>query len=400
MTEKYTRNEICRCCGNDKLVPYLDLKKQPLANDYHKKTEHIEKYELKVNVCTKCFHSQLSITVDPAIMFRHYLYVSGTTKTFNTHCEEFAKHITKLHGGTNLKVNDIACNDGTLLEKFRNEGCSVFGVDPAANLRQYSEEKNIDVIVDFWSEDLSKTITEKYDIITGTNVFAHVDNIYGFLRGCKNILNTNGIVTLEFPYGQDFIKKFEFDTVYHEHLSYFTVRSFKALTDRLGFKIVDVTRTPIHGGSIRMSISLDREEINIDSYINAERENGIYDLDTYLEYQNVVDDTKRSFESYCRGKKVIGYAASAKGNTALNYFNATDVEYIVDDNPLKHNHFTPGCDIKIIDTKTGLDVDEDLFIVVLAWNFKEEIKKRVKAVRGDRKTTMIYYVPEFYTEEI
>lgn len=394
--------DVCRCCGSNKLFKYLDLGKQPLANSYHKNDIVLDTYDLKVNVCLECYHSQLSVVVDPDIMFKHYLYVSGTTKTFNKHCEDFAKYATELYGSCDVKVNDIACNDGTLLEKFRDLGCEVSGVDPAQNLRTLTEEKNINVVVDFWSENLSKTITEKFDIITGTNVFAHVDDITGFLNGCKNIISENGLVILEFPYGKDFIRHNEFDTVYHEHLSYFTIRSFKALTDKIGFKIFDILKTPIHGGSIRIAISLDRKENLelINKELSEESDAGLHNIEIYKKFQENVDSTKEEFTNFCNDKNVIGYAASAKGNTALNYFAARNVSYIVDDNSLKVGYFTPGCDIEIKNVADGLNVNEDLVIVILAWNFKNEITEKIKAIRGNKKTTLVFYVPNFYTVEI
>lgn len=398
ITKKLT---TCKCCGSNNLIKYCDLRKQPLANSLHDKTIHLEKYELSVNLCSECFHSQLSVTVNPEIIYKHYLYVSGISKPFIQHCKELADDVTKVHGGTTLSVLDIACNDGTMLEEFRNIGHKVFGVDPAENIRQMSVEKNIDVKVAFWSNDIAESLDRTFDIITATNVFAHVDDNYSFLDACKKVLNPNGLVVIEFPYAKDMIAKVEFDTIYHEHISYFTVSSFKTLIERLGFKIYDIKRSTIHGGSIRFAISLDREETSdVEILMNEERNAQLYDVDSYKSFQTQMIKTKKDIETYLNGKDYIGFGASAKGNTMLNYFNLTSMKYVVDDTTIKQGKFTPGCDIEVRSVDSGLTTEDDLNIICMAWNFKDAIIQRIKKIRGENRTNLIFYVPNFYVERV
>ena len=177
----------CRCCGEKKLFLYLDLGKQPLANSYHK-GENLPLYPLEVVVCQNCFHNQLSVVVEPSRMFKNYLYVSGTTDTFRKHCQDLARDAVKRFKIKDISVLDIACNDGTLLEFFRELGCHIWGVDPAENLRVITKKKNIPVVVDYWNEEIAKDLKKKFTIITGTNVFAHVDRVDIFLRACFSAL--------------------------------------------------------------------------------------------------------------------------------------------------------------------------------------------------------------------
>jgi SAM-dependent methyltransferase len=189
MIKEFTNKHICRCCGSRNLIPYLNLGNQPLANSYHKNDIEQKYYPLIVNVCNDCFNSQLSIVVDPEVMFKHYLYVSGTTKTFKSHCATLAKETLNIVGIDNPNVLDIACNDGTLLNEFKLLGSNVYGVDPAENIREISKEKGFDVCVDFWNETSSKFFGVIFDIITATNVFAHVDDVDTFLNLSKNVLS-------------------------------------------------------------------------------------------------------------------------------------------------------------------------------------------------------------------
>lgn len=379
----YREIKQCRCCGSERLWPYLHLGMQPLANSYHK-GETLDRFPLDVALCRDCFHSQLTIAVEPSVMFRHYLYVSGTTSTFRNHCDELAKDAVRRHPLT-ARVLDIACNDGTLLECFRNLGCDVVGVDPAENLREITKTKRIEVEVDYWSAAVAERVG-KVDIITATNVLAHVDDAAGFLAACKAALHPDGIAIIEVPYASNMILKCEFDTIYHEHVSYFLINSFRRLADRSGFTIVEIIKTPIHGGSIRFILSPDTE-------------GGLQSQDTYKSFADQVRDNGQRLrdlieEARSSGRKVIGYGASAKGNTMLNHYQLK-LDYIVDDNPMKWGYLTPGMNIPIRDPKDISDATESLAIVILSWNFSQEIIQKIARLRpGQRGDRCILYVPE------
>lgn len=390
----------CRCCGANNLFLYLNLGKQPLANSYHK-GDKLKKYPLEVTLCQNCFHSMLSVVIKPELMFKNYLYVSGTTETFQNHCRELAKDAVTRIKKKKISILDIACNDGTQLEFFRELGCDIYGVDPAENLREITVKKNIPVIVDYWGEKVVKKLGKRFNLITGTNVFAHVDRIDMFLAACFLALENDGILILEFPYGNNMIKFNEFDTVYHEHLSYFLVNSFATLASRMKFHIIDLVQTPIHGGSIRFFLKkgANKHSKKITTLIHKEGESGLFDIQTYKRFAKNVAKNRNDLRKLVsdlkkNGKRVLGYGASAKGNTMLNYFNL-DLDYVVDDNPLKWGFVTPGRNIPIKSPKFLREEEENLYIIIMSWNFYKEIINKIKQLRGNKyRDSAIIYIPK------
>lgn len=390
----------CRCCRAKNLLLYLDLGKQPLANSYLKGGK-LREYPLETMLCQNCFHSMLSVVIKPGLMFKNYLYVSGTTETFQNHCRELAKDAVTRMKRKKIRVLDIACNDGTQLGFFRKLGCDIYGVDPAENLRKITVKKNIPVIVDYWSEKVVQKLGKRFNLITGTNVFAHVDRIDRFLAACFLALENDGILILEFPYGNNMIKSNEFDTIYHEHVSYFLVNSFATLASRLKFRIVDLIQTPIHGGSIRFFLKkgASKHSEKVTTLIRKEKESGLFDIQTYKRFAKNVAKNRNSLRKLVsdlkkKKKRVIGYGASAKGNTMLNYFNL-DLDYIVDDNPIKWGFVTPGRNIPIKSPKLLREEKENLYIIILSWNFYKEIVNKIKQLRGNKyRDSAILYVPK------
>ena len=402
----FTEVTHCRCCGKTDLYQYLDLGHQPLANSYHK-GEQLPLFPLCVNLCQECFHSQLNITVDPTLLFDNYLYVSGTTSTFRNHCKELAHEAINFWNSrypflmTDCwrppTVLDIACNDGTLLNCFRKQDCNVYGVDPAKNLRTLTKEKDIHVDVLYWGKGAASQLKEQsIDIITGTNVFAHINPIGDFLDECLTVLKPDGFILLEFPYCDEMIENNEFDTIYHEHLSYFLVNSMATIISSHGLAIRRITRTPIHGGSIRFYLQRGNKHCDeVTTLIDSESNRGLLDIKTYQKFSEQVERNKQHLRSLVadlkgRGKKVVGYGASAKGNTMLNYFEI-DLDYIVDDNEMKWNHLTPGRNIPI-KSPAVMKKEKELYIVILAWNFFDEIKERIEST-CDNKHHYLRYVP-------
>lgn len=394
----------CRCCGHDKLLRYLDLGNQPLANSYHKNEKDQLRAPLCVNLCVKCNHSQLSVVVDPEIMFTNYLYVSGTTATFREHCQDLADDALSylgLKGKHEVSVLDIACNDGSQLAIFQSLGIKrVVGVDPAQNLRRYTEEKGISVEVGFWSKDVARVLNRKFDIVMGTNVFAHVDDALGFLEAAKLVLKSDGCILLEFPYSLRLVEQVAFDQIYHEHLSYFLVSSVLKLVERAGLKIRRVVETHIHGGSIRVFLSIQGEHCKrVWELMKAEEERGLYGVETYGEFSRNVDRNITELRSLlsslsASGFKLLGYGASAKINTMLNYSGIDSLSYIVDDNPLKWEYLTPGCNIPIRSPEC-LRGEANCAILIGAWNFYDEIRKKIQSRRTTDKTDyLVLYVPK------
>ena len=391
--QNYTEVSKCRVCSCSDLFEVLDLNKQPLANDYHKGEEK-ETFPLKINACKECFHVQLSVVVDPDLMFKEYLYVSGTSKTLHEYFERFVTICEEYSQGTG-KVLDIACNDGTQLDKFKQKGWDTYGVDPAENLYKLSKD-NHNIKCEYWNKDVAKSFGEKFDVITAQNVFAHVDDVQGFLSACFEVSQQNGLVLIQTSQA-DMIIDNQFDTIYHEHLSFFNSKSMKKCANLNGFSLIDVRKEPIHGGSYVFVLKKgEHDEVLASQEIEKEASYGLFTQDKYKEYakncMKVVSDFKRKVSHYkSEGFRIVGYGAAAKGNTFLNFADM-DLDYIVDDNPLKQGLQTPGMDIPIHSPSKLKEEDHSRLIVVpLAWNFFKEIRERANEICGSNLTFIKYF---------
>jgi len=356
----------CLCCGSEDLFRYLDLGLQPLANNLK---EHIfepdELYPLAVNRCNKCHHSQLTVSVDKGKLFSNYLYVSGTSKSLRAYFELLADKIVRETGFKKARILDIACNDGTFLECFDKYGWQLWGVDPARNLVQSAVDKGITVFCNFFPCEMG----QKFDVITALNVVAHTDTPYEFLVGCKKILNKGGYIYIQTSQ-RDMVVNGEFDTVYHEHQSFFTERSMRTLTERAGLYLEKVEAMDVHGGS----------------YLFTIRENDPrYEDLTYVNYQNKVDGIKGELTRITKSinMPLVGYGAAAKGIVLLNYLNLP-VEYVIDDNPLKQDKVIGGVNIPIYNTQRLKEDKRGLAIIILAWNMYEEIADNIRRLRGNK----------------
>ena len=384
----YKKLDKCLCCGGTNLEDILNLNNQPLANSYLDMVDEEEySYPLGINFCMDCTHIQLTHVVDPDKLFKHYLYVSGTTKTLKDYFDWFVDFTSKFTDGKN--VLDIAFNDGTQLDSYKEKGFTTYGIDPAENLYPESSKKH-SIVCDYFTS--AKQFDTKFDIITAQNVFAHNSYPKEFLESCKDALNDNGCIFIQTSQA-DMVQNNQFDTIYHEHISFFSVKSFCALAKRAGLNVIDVTRTPIHGTSFVFVLSKGLPDQS-DKFI-AEEQTLTYR--TMLKYANncirIAKETKAMVESLQnRGIKVIGYGAAAKGNTFLN-FSKFKLDYIVDDNPLKHSMFSPGTKIPIMHPDTLYNESGEICVVPLAWNFFDEIKSKVLSRKSD-KINFLKYFPE------
>ena len=395
---KYIEIKKCRCCDSEvKLL--LDLNDQPLANSYHTIDEELVNFPLKLNVCQNCYHLQLSVVVNPDLMFKNYLYVSGTTETLKNYFDFFSKftieRFKNYFNGYPKSVLDIACNDGTQLDYYKNLGIKTYGIDPAENL--FSESSvNHEVICDYFP---SKKLDKKYSLITAQNVFAHTHDIFNFLKSCSEILDDNGIIYIQTSQA-NMVTKNEFDTTYHEHLSFFNALSMKKIVERVGLQLNNVFKFDIHGTSYIFEISKSKFDSNIDSILENEKNRGMYDFSTYIKFaenaKEISNNLKKEIVSYKeKGYKIIGYGAAAKGMTILN-FAKIDLDYIIDDNKLKHNLFTPGRNIPIysITSLNELSENDKVLFIPLAWNFFNEIQHRIFQVRKSDNDIFIKYFPQ------
>jgi cyclopropane fatty-acyl-phospholipid synthase-like methyltransferase len=380
----------CRNCGCTDLVTYLDLGMMPLANNLAASAadaKAMRRFPMQVQVCTDCWLSQLTVVIDPREMFSNYAYRSSISKSYVNHCRAMAHTVRDALG---LKagdlVVDIAGNDGALLAVFKDElGVNVVNVDPAENLAEIAEAAGVTTITSFWGEKAAQQIVAEHgqpSLITATNVFAHVDDIRGFVAAAKGCLKADGALMLEFPYGVDFIEHREFDTIYFEHLSYVLLEPVRRLAESLGMEVFDVQKQDIHGGTIRVFIGNQRAHgvlPSVASFIASEQREGYHDRAIYEAWNREIDALINELKSKITalkegGAKIAAFAASAKGNTLLNAcgFDAGTVEYIVDDTPEKIGRFSPGTGIPIVDRSVLAQQPPD-YLIILAWNFARDI---------------------------
>ena len=391
----FHKKENCICCDNKELVEILDLKNQPLANSYHAEYESLEEFPLKLNLCSKCYHLQLSHIVNPDYLFKNYLYVSGTTKTLLDYFEWFAS-FTKEYSPNAKSVLEIACNDGSQLNYFKKLGFDTYGIDPAENLHKLSKE-NHSVVCDYF--DKKHYQNKKFDIIVGQNVFAHNENAKKFLDDCYELMTDDSFLFIQTSQAE-MVQNNQFDTIYHEHISFFNINSFNELVKRTKLNLVDVIKTPIHGISYLFVISKRNLKPNlIKNLIDLEKSYGLLNLETYNTYSknvnNIVSEFIKNIEHYRNlGYKIIGYGAAAKGNTFLNFANIK-LDSIIDDNKLKQGLYTPGTNVKItsIDILNSFNETDKILFVPLAWNFFNEIRTRILKVRQNKNDLYLRYFP-------
>ncbi|MBI2541518.1 class I SAM-dependent methyltransferase [Candidatus Woesearchaeota archaeon] len=396
----YKRIAKCRICGNKNLVKYLNLGKTPLANRLlgpQDTDKQEEKFPLEVMYCKNCSLSQLSILVSPRVLFSYYPYRSSISSAFRKHCAEMSNKISgTLKTKPNGLIVDIASNDGCLLQEFKKNNFRTLGIEPAKNLAKIAEENGIDTVNSFWNGETAEKIIPihgKAQVIIATNVLAHVDNLNKFMAAVGILLRDDGLFIVEVPYLYDLISKNEFDTIYHEHLSYFLVKPLQKLYNDHGFTIVNIEKYPIHGGTIRVYASKkspgrENPGKSVSNFLNFEQNEGMYSLKTYNKLDDRVKKIKKDLLKALKnlkgkGKKIAAYGASAKGSTLLNYCGIDNglISFIVDDTPEKQNHLAPGSKIKIVDA-SYMEKNKPDYLLLLAWNFAKEIMEKTSKIYG------------------
>lgn len=404
--EHCTHITQCLACGGTDLIPTLDLKDQPLANNFQEhagvKDEDLW-FPLAVNRCQDCDHLQLTHAVDPKLIYTHYLYVSGTSGTYVEYMDWYAKFVCEQFADTPLTVLDIGCNDGSQLNAFKKLGLQTFGVDPAENLHAKSSANHA-VTLGFWDEATSlKLDTQLFDVITTQNSFAHIPDPLTYLQLARERLTNNGKIFISTSQA-DMVINGEFDTIYHEHISYYNAESMQALANRAGLHLIDVIKTPIHGTSYVFVLS--KEPSNTQRIENIlAMESKLHMGSTYRKWatdvQQLLVDLKTQIDIYREwGYTIVGYGAAAKGMTLLN---ASDIhlDCVIDDNPLKQGLYCPGTTIPVVDISwlAKLTAPEKVVFVPLAWNFYNEIKKKIKATRDVDGDMFLRYFPAIETEQ-
>ena len=373
----------CRGCNSTNLKSVISLGLSPLANNLlNSLEEKDELYPLEMVYCPKCHNCQLSYTVPAEKMFSHYLYVSSTAKSFRDHFEQVAeKYIKEFNLNSDSLVIDIGSNDGIALKPLKDRDIRVLGVEPAKNIAEIAISNGIPTINNYFNAESIKNILDKADLITASNVFAHADGLDEIANAAFSILKPNGRFIIEVQYLLDTIKDLTFDNIYHEHVNYWSVISLRNFFNRLGYVVSKVEHINTHGGSIRVQIGHPETEIDssINEFISNELEFGLTEYDTYLEFAKKVEQAKTNVNANIKkykdqGLTLVGYGSPAKATTSLNYYGVKDIDYIIEDNTLKHNKILPGVKIPIY-SKDKLNEKLPDIIIVMAWNFVEEIKK-------------------------
>ncbi len=386
----------CRTCGSEQLSLVLDLGCTPLANDFIPADE-ISKYSvclpLRLVVCTRCSLAQLADTVDPAVLYSRYAYVTSTSRTMDGHLTAQQRHLLAVGGFAKPpRVLEIASNTGIYLRKFQQAGCDVLGIEPAENIARLAIADGIPTRIAFFNASTAQDIMNQWglsDLVVGRHVFAHIENLRDLLAALEAISHEQSLVVFEVPYLVDLFKGVEFDTIYHEHLSYVSVKAVEALVEGSPFFLSRVDHYPIHGGSIlfhlRRRTGKDVADPSVAQALEAERRLCLADPRTWKPFAQRVRHVQAELPALIRrlrsdGRRVIGYGASAKGNTLLNTCGLThrDIDYIIDNTPFKQNKVAPGSWIPIRPPEWLLR-DQPDFALILAWNFAAEIIQRETA---------------------
>lgn len=405
-----TTIDHCLACGSDDLTLQLDLGNQALANNCINDLRTKEAtFPLSVNRCKHCNHLQLTHAVDPMLIYTHYLYVSGTSKTGRDHFEwfaRFAQEYIQSSGATRANtVLDIGCNDGTQLDYFKALGFATYGIDPAKNLYA-SSSKHHHIYCDFFNDTLANKLVAdnlRPDIIVAQNSFAHNPNPVEYLKSLKRIMGSSSRFFIQTSQA-DMVINNEFDTIYHEHINYFNINSMNELCNRAGLQLIDVVKSPIHGTSYIFIIGTHGgRPAHIQNLIAGEAK--LADPDTYQQWttnvMSLMDDLNGSIEAYrAHGYILIGYGAAAKGNTLINSAKIKP-DVIIDDNPLKQGLYSPGMNIPIvsIDYLDKFSEDDKIMFIPLAWNFYKEIRERICAKRSNAGDRFIKYFPDVEVDQ-
>ena len=380
----------CRICNSTNLHLILDLGEQPPANSLINKSQLdiIEpKFPLRLFWCGECFLVQLLDIVNKEHLFKHYLYMTSASKPIVDHFKKYAVDIFNefLNKQENPFVVEIGSNDGSLLKEFKKLGSSILGIEPASNLAKLANDSDITTLNDFFSLNNAKKIAESKNasIVVANNVIGHIENLHELMEGIKILIGAQGIFIFEVPYLLDLIKKLEFDTVYHEHLSYFSILPINNLIEHFDLEIFDIQKQNVHGGTIRIFVSKKNNfkiKDNVKKFIKLEYEFGINNIKTYENFSNDIKNLKNKLVELLQKlknekKSLFGYGASAKGNVLLNYCNIdyNILDYIIDTTPLKQGKFTPGTHIPVYSPDKILDKGEGSIALLLAWNYKSEI---------------------------
>lgn len=389
---------LCRSCGGTALETVLSLGRMPLANALLTDSQlgkEEARYPLDLAFCRDCALVQILQSVDPELLFREYIYFSSFSDTIVQNAKALASRLiaSERLGKQNLVV-EVASNDGYLLQFYHQAGIPVLGIEPAANIARVArEERGIRTIEAFFGEHLAQEMSghgEHARILHANNVLGHVPDLNGFVRGIRIILEEDGLAVIEVPYVKDLIEKCEFDTIYHEHLCYYSLTSLDRLVGRHSLIIQDVERIPIHGGTLRLYVrqgGSENRRPTVQAMLEKEAAGGITSFEFYHGFGQRVEQLKNSLRSLLlglkqSGKRIAAYGAAAKGAVMLNYtgIGSDLLDFVVDRSPYKQGHYMPGVHIPIF-SPAKLEEAKPDYVLLLAWNFADEVLKQQAGFR-------------------
>jgi SAM-dependent methyltransferase len=397
MSQTYRHRDMCRLCNSKDLTLVFQLTPTPPANAFVKKeflAREQENFPLDVYFCENCFHVQLLDIVDPSELFENYVYVSGTSQVFVDHFDRYSKFIMDNYLDANSFVVDIGSNDGTLLRFFKENGHRVLGVDPAKEITQTATKNGIETLPIFFDRSVAENIRAKYEganVVTANNVFAHIDDLIGFIRNVRYLLKADGVFSFEVSYLADVIQKTLFDMTYHEHLSYHSVLPLILFFESNDMELIEIIRIDTHGGSIRGIAQVKNGPYSIGesvkSAIRIEKELHLDKAETYQTFAKNINEIRDKFQTLIRqlkreNKTIAGYGAPAKATTLIYHFglDQSSIDFIVDDSPLKQGLYSPGKHIPVLPSQAIYEKKPD-YLIILAWNFAESIMEKHEAYR-------------------
>jgi SAM-dependent methyltransferase len=389
----------CRSCGTRIHHLFADLGTSPLANAYltADQTDDAEIfYPLRVYVCGQCFLVQLPTAVDPETLFGDYAYFSSYSDSWLRHARDYSEYVReRFNLDSTSKVVEIASNDGYLLQYFKESGVPVLGIEPARNVAAAAEAGGIRTLVEFFGREMGERLgasADAADLLVANNVLAHVPDLNGFVAGMRAVLTPTGVATMEFPHLLRLVEHTEFDTIYHEHVSYFSLLAVERVLVRAGLSIFDVEELPTHGGSLRIyasRIELGREvDARVHELRDREVSAGFARLETYTAFDERIRRAKRDLLSFLidakrAGRSIVGYGAPAKAATLLNFCGVGRdfIDYVVDRSPHKQGRFLPGTHLPIRSPAEVARTEPD-YLLILPWNLRDEIMDQMAHVRA------------------
>jgi len=399
----------CRICGSDNFVPILDLGNTPLANSLLTE-DQLEtpqmSYPLTLVFCPACTLVQITAAVPPEQLFSQYLYFSSYSDTMLAHAKQIADHLIQSRGLSEQSlVVEIASNDGYLLKNFVAAGIPVLGIEPAKNISSVAQQNSIRTLSEFFDKNLAQKLQKQSfmaDVLFANNVLAHVADLHSVVEGIRILLKKNGVAVIETPYVKDMIDNVEFDTIYHEHLCYYSLTALNRLFSIHGLAISDVEHLDIHGGSLRLFVSRPDsagDRSNVEEWLKREEAWGVSSSAYYENFALSVNRLKKSLLKLLRelrsgGYEIAAYGAAAKGATLLNSFGIGRdlIKYVVDRSPYKQGQYMPGCRLPILAPEMLLERMPD-YVLLLTWNFADEILKQQEEYRK-RGGKFILFVPK------